>query len=41
MLAAFWGLVIYGEVPDLWTIAGAIVISGAGLYVWYRETHRS
>ena len=41
VLAAFWGLVIYGEVPDLWTIAGAIVISGAGLYVWYRETHRS
>lgn len=41
ILAAFWGLTLYGEVPDGWTITGAIVISLAGLYVWYRETHRT
>ena len=41
VLSAVWGLVLYSEVPDPWTIVGAIVISGAGLYVWYRETHRS
>ena len=41
IFATFWGLAIFGEWPDLWTIAGAIVISGAGVYVWYRETHRS
>ncbi|MEM8732459.1 MAG: DMT family transporter [Pseudomonadota bacterium] len=36
--ATFWGFSIYGEVPDTATILGAIVICGAGLYVWYRET---
>lgn len=41
VFATFWGLSIFGEWPDLWTIGGAIVISGAGVYVWYRETHRS
>ena len=41
VLAALWGLFLYGEIPDSWTILGAIVISGAGLYVWYRETHRN
>ena len=29
---------IFGEFPDLWTIVGAVVVVGAGLYVWHRET---
>lgn len=33
----FWGLVIFGEVPDAFTWIGALVIVGAGLYVWHRE----
>ncbi|MAC78391.1 MAG: hypothetical protein CML66_10045 [Rhodobacteraceae bacterium] len=41
ILAAFWGLTLFNEVPDLWTVIGAIVICVAGLYVWYRETHRT
>ncbi|MBB94546.1 MAG: hypothetical protein CML68_08090 [Rhodobacteraceae bacterium] len=41
ILAAMWGLVLYNEVPDLWTVVGAAIISCAGLYVWYRETHRN
>ena len=36
--AAFWGLTFFAEVPDLWTVLGSLVIAGAGIYVWYRET---
>lgn len=36
--AAFWGMTFFAEVPDLWTVVGSIVIAGAGIYVWYRET---
>lgn len=35
--AALWGFLFFAEVPDLWTIVGALVIAGAGLYVWHRE----
>lgn len=37
-IAAVWGIVFFGEWPDLATIVGALVIVGAGLYVWHRET---
>lgn len=40
IFATIWGLLFYGEVPDLWTIVGALVIAGAGTYVWHRETFR-
>lgn len=32
-----WGVVFFDEYPDIWVYAGALVIVGAGLYVWYRE----
>lgn len=35
--ATLFGLVIWGSVPDLMTAAGALVLAGAGLYVWWRE----
>ncbi|MDE3237414.1 MAG: DMT family transporter [Paracoccaceae bacterium] len=38
IFAAMLGLVFFGEFPDGWTIVGALVIAGAGLYVWHRET---
>ncbi len=38
VFATFWGGVLYGEYPDKFTIIGALVIVGAGLYVWHRET---
>ena len=38
IFATFWGYVFYGELPDSWTILGALVIVLAGLYVWHRET---
>lgn len=37
VFAALWGLAIFGDVPDGWTILGAAVIVGSGLYTWYRE----
>lgn len=41
--AAIWGWLFFRETPDLWTITGAAIIVGAGLYVWSREAraHRS
>ena len=36
--ATVWGFVFFGELPDGWTVAGAAVIVGAGLFVWHRET---
>jgi drug/metabolite transporter (DMT)-like permease len=32
------GFVAFGELPDRWTLLGATIIIGAGLYVFYRET---
>lgn len=37
--AAVWSAVFFGEYPDIWTVLGALVIAGAGLYVWHREMH--
>jgi drug/metabolite transporter (DMT)-like permease len=34
---ALWGVLLFGEVPEAWTVAGATIIVGAGLYVWHRE----
>jgi drug/metabolite transporter (DMT)-like permease len=34
--AALYGYFIFGDIPDGWTIAGAAVICGAGLFI-YRE----
>ena len=38
IMAVFWGIVLFGEYPDTATVTGALVIVGAGLYVWHRET---
>lgn len=40
IFAAVWGALLFSEFPDVWTVFGALVIAGAGLYVWYRETYR-
>jgi len=36
--AAFWGYIVWGDVPDAWTLAGAAIIIGSGLYIFHRET---
>lgn len=38
IFATFWGVFIFGEFPDMWTIIGALVITASGIYVWHRET---
>ena len=34
------GFVIFGEVPDIWTVTGAVFIVGSGLYTAHRERIR-
>nr|WP_319250460.1 DMT family transporter [uncultured Celeribacter sp.] len=36
--ASFWGIIFFDQWPDIWTVLGALVIVGSGLYVWHRET---
>lgn len=38
LYSTLWGLILFAEVPDAATIVGALVIVGAGVYVWHRET---
>ncbi len=38
VLATLWGVIFFDDWPDGMTILGALVIAGAGLYVWHRET---
>ena len=38
--AIAWGWLVFGDVPSIWTISGATLIVGSGLFVWYRETHQ-
>jgi len=33
-----WGLLVFGDVPGIWTVSGASVVIASGIYVWYRET---
>jgi drug/metabolite transporter (DMT)-like permease len=37
---SFLGFGVFGEVPDLWTFAGAAVIIGSGIYTAHRERLR-
>jgi drug/metabolite transporter (DMT)-like permease len=32
-----WGYLIFGDVPDGWTLVGTAVIASAGLYILHRE----
>ncbi|SDZ79847.1 DMT family transporter [Rubrimonas cliftonensis] len=41
MFAALWGYLFFGDAPDLWTVTGAAIIVGSGLYVWRREQMRA
>lgn len=35
--AAGFGLLLFGDFPDGWTMLGALIIVGSGLYVFHRE----
>ena len=32
-----WGFVLFSNLPDFWTIVGALIIVAAGIYVWARD----
>ncbi|HYB08860.1 MAG TPA: DMT family transporter [Alphaproteobacteria bacterium] len=32
-----YGFLLWGDLPDFWTIVGALVIIASGLYIFYRE----
>lgn len=38
--ATLFGFVLFDELPDRWTVAGAALIIGSGLYIYYRERVR-
>lgn len=35
--ATLYGFFLFGDLPDLWTVVGAAVIAGSGLYIFHRE----
>jgi drug/metabolite transporter (DMT)-like permease len=37
VFATLLGLVIWGDFPDRWTVLGALIVVGSGLYVIHRE----
>jgi drug/metabolite transporter (DMT)-like permease len=38
--AVLFGYAVFGELPDAWTVTGALVIAGSGLYIVHRERLR-
>ena len=38
--ATIYGFLLFAELPDIWTIGGAAIITGSGLYVYHRERVR-
>lgn len=37
LFTTIWGLLLFGNFPDFWTIGGALIIVAAGIYVWARD----
>jgi drug/metabolite transporter (DMT)-like permease len=31
------GFLLFGDVPDRWTLVGALIVVASGLYVFHRE----
>jgi drug/metabolite transporter (DMT)-like permease len=40
VVATAVGWLAFGDLPDHWTVLGAMILTGSGLYVLYRETVR-
>jgi drug/metabolite transporter (DMT)-like permease len=40
LFALMWGYLIFGEVPDLLTWIGIVIVVGAGVYMFHRESVR-
>jgi len=39
--AAVIGFIMFGDIPDAWTITGATIVIASGLYAWHRERIRA
>jgi drug/metabolite transporter (DMT)-like permease len=35
--STLYGYLLFGDLPDHWTLLGALIIVGSGLYIFYRE----
>ncbi len=35
--AALLGMLVFGDIPDRWTVAGAVIVVLSGLYTWSRD----
>ena len=35
--SVIFGCFVFGDLPDLWTVAGGAIIAGSGLYILRRE----
>jgi drug/metabolite transporter (DMT)-like permease len=40
LVVSILGFLVFGEVPDTWTVAGAAIIVSSGLYIAHRERVR-
>jgi drug/metabolite transporter (DMT)-like permease len=38
--AVLLGFIVFGDLPDHWTIVGSVIVTGSGLYLVYRERVR-
>ena len=38
--ATGFGFLVFGDLPDIWTVVGAAIIAGGGLYILHRERVR-
>ncbi|MEK7687533.1 MAG: DMT family transporter [Pseudomonadota bacterium] len=39
--AAVLGALVFGDIPDFWTLAGAVIIVVGGLYTWNHDRHEA
>ena len=35
--ATMIGYLVFGDLPDMWTVLGAVIIAASGMYAFYRE----
>ena len=35
--AALLGFIVFGDLPDMWTTIGAVIVAGSGVYILHRE----
>ena len=38
--AAFFGFLLFGEIPDVWSVIGYVIIIGTAFFKWYLVTRR-